>query len=179
MKSKPWNMCKDCRRPTVSGEIERDIRKRYCRFHSPEAKRQFKTMKNWKEPKKLGPIQKRRINKLFLPLLCVYKNYEKIYSKSDPSVIERVVYTSELCLERAPRRWRGDKSKPRFPNRFGEPLCKLHSIHADDDFAFPGELVGNEKHSNELVEIAEQYQNQLIQLGMSLQKEAEALNHEL
>ena len=37
MKQKPWDLCQVmmCRRPTKSGEKERDLAKRYCRYHFP------------------------------------------------------------------------------------------------------------------------------------------------
>lgn len=68
-------------------------------------------------------------------LSCVYKPF--VLEKQRGSGDTRVVYVGGICGAPAPKRLTGDRSQPRFPNRFGEPLCAEHARYAFDPHAFP------------------------------------------
>lgn len=137
MITKPHDVCRElgCSRKTQSGRPEKEREKRYCAYHSPENKALLAPgQKRWTEaavarrkpgfvPKKIGRVET-------VPLICVFKEYEVTRDN-------RVVFQRGICGEKAPRRLSGDRTLPRYPNRFGEPLCEDHKHLGDDLRAFP------------------------------------------
>lgn len=139
MRKKAFHLCREfgCRRPTMSGEPERDISKRTCVYHSPAAKKQRADFE--KKAKKAAKRRTPHVPRLrYLPLICMYKPYEAIRDPVSNEVL-RVVYTSGICGATAPRRRTAPRSEPRYPSRLGDPLCEHHAHTAQDELAFPGE----------------------------------------
>lgn len=141
-------MCRyfECTHPTWSGKKEHDIQLRHCKHHSPEAVQHLLQLN--KESTQGKNLKQLKGNPFSLPLVCVFKPYSVVRNKETHEVI-RVVFTGNMCCTKAPRRIRGDRSKPRHPNRFGEPLCQEHAKHADDECAFPGEVVSELRDERE------------------------------
>lgn len=69
-----------------------------------------------------------------LPLACVFRSFEVVRT----SAAKRVVHSKSICGRWAPRDVRNHQV-PKFPNRFGDPLCAEHRTYADDENAFPDE----------------------------------------
>ena len=139
-RNKRWDLCREfeCPHPTRSGKKEPDLEKRHCHYHSPEAfarRQDFIDKHATRAPDK--PV-KAQLNPFFLPLVCVFRPYEVMVDHhSDGS---RVCFTkTAICGALAPRR-PSRRSLPRYPNRFGDPLCEEHSHYARDERAFPGDV---------------------------------------
>ena len=139
MRKKSFSLCHHfgCMRPTWSGKSERDPALRHCAYHSPIAegirsdftKKARAAAETRKSTEKVSKIR------FAAPLVCVYKEHEAVTSANGE--VLRVVFLKDICGEKAPRRHR-NKNEPRYPNRFGEPLCLSHAVWADDAHAFPG-----------------------------------------
>lgn len=162
MPRKGFKFCRFCRKLTASGVPEKDPAKRHCANHSPQAMLQTLNAQEARRNslgftgKKPTKVKKRtQRNPFSISLICVFKSYELIRNPITHDV-DRCVQSSQICAKHAPRRHRGDRSQPRFPNRFGEPLCPEHAIHANDEWAFPGEaprvLSELEEEQNKLLE---------------------------
>lgn len=74
-------------------------------------------------------------------LACVFRPYELFRSKTGGEVVA-VLPAGPLCLAPAPRRLRGDRSMPRHPNLYGDPLCERHRGYAGDARAFERSVDG-------------------------------------
>lgn len=138
--------------------MERDSSLRCCWLHSPEAKERQRIFKE----RYIVTIEKKfkraKKNSYFLPLLCVFRPYQIIEEDN------RVIFVREMCLAKASRRIRGNKDLPRYPNRFGEPLCKEHAHYAQDEKAFPGKVSNSKIWVNEELEEQDKEINNLINM---------------
>lgn len=126
MRKKRLDLCSEpfCRRPTWTGKPEPDPRMRHCVYHSPEAR--LRAARLPRPPKKHPEPKKPR--GMRLPLTCVFRPFEVVDQG------RRTVYVGCLCGAKAPRR---PNLEPRYPNRFGEPLCEDHASYARSRHAFP------------------------------------------
>lgn len=138
---RPYYLCRYCSRRTWSDKPEKDPALRYCTYHSPAKiaqRRAFTEANTRKTPLKPRKAQR---NPFFLPLVCVFRPFEIIRKgihnhRSEEKRVVRV--TTDICGVHAPRK-RSDRSLPKYPNRFGEPLCEAHRSFARDKNAFPDE----------------------------------------
>lgn len=135
-----------CLRKTWSGKPEKNLALRYCIYHEPTKAKEMK-----EAGEKLGARNKRAVpkkppsqahkNPFFMPLICLYRAYQHAGNDQIRPTEQdaKIVFVTVICGKIAPRRSTGDRSKPKFPSRTGEPLCRHHACYADDENAFPGE----------------------------------------
>ena len=130
MKRKPWTLCREflCRRPTWSRKLERDIQLRVCSYHAPWGS--ARTNQKPKAPP--TSAVKGKASPFALPLICAFHSFEVRPNG-------QVLRSPHICGKPAPRRYAGDRSLPRHPSRFGDPLCEEHRRFARDERAFPDE----------------------------------------
>lgn len=139
MKNKRWDLCAhfECRNKTNSGKKEPCVEDRWCGIHSPEAEAQREQfLAEHGHELNDDPVRARRNDYVF-PLLCVYKEIVVVEARGGEP--RRVTMATELCGAEAARRFKGDRSLPRYPNRHGDPLCERHRIWANNLDAFPDE----------------------------------------
>lgn len=146
MKRKSYKLCAEfgCTRAVLFPEAARtNPAMRYCKLHPPRkmmAQRQNlkpKLPTPSKKPEAFDPV----------PLVCFYKAYHVVG--------DRAVFAKGICGLPAPRRSRGDRSLPKYPNRFNEPLCSAHAHFANDEQAFPGDAPEVPAWPNEKIEANE------------------------
>lgn len=135
MKNKPWDVCQKflCRRETWSGKPEPDKRLRWCQFHISWGIAGAGSAHH-RQPPKVSPTAsvKGKASPFAIPLICAFHTFHVTPD-------DRVLRMPYICGKPAPRRLRGDRNLPRFPNRYGDPLCEEHRRYADDERAFPDE----------------------------------------
>ena len=133
VRRKAFDVCRvfGCRRPTWSGRAERDEALRYCRFCAPW---QHKIATHGKVVVNPRPLR------FVGALACVFRPYELVASKTGGEA--EVLAAGTLCLAPAPRRLRGERSSPRHPNLYGDPLCERHRGYASDARAFERSVDG-------------------------------------
>lgn len=97
------------------------------------------------------------------PLICVFPAYtlQLLPGVKEPSAI----MNGTICGLVAPRRVKGDRSAPKYPNRFGEPLCVLHRADGDDILAFPDAAGVPSAASYEAAETTEKFRERLRRLS--------------
>ena len=143
--------------------MEKDRQFRYCQGHAPWLGGVGKPLPTELVPRKERVVATEKPHPSMLPLICVYRSYDLVRDRQGN--VLRVVFNAPICAQHALRRFRGDRSEPRYPNRFGEPLCEAHRIYANDLHAFPDvtDAAGSWARS-ELDEKQESCQDELVQL---------------
>lgn len=167
MKRKTCKLCAEfgCRRAVLFPQAARtNPSMRYCKKHTPA--RMMAQRRNLKPAAQNSEKNSQPFDPV--PLVCFYKPYELASG-------DRVVFAAKICGRPAPRRALGDRSLPKYPNRFNEPLCKAHAHLANDERAFPGETPEVPAWPNEKVEVNERANALIGQRATSVANQKELL----